>query len=411
MYYDYFNLDEHPFRLNTDARFLYMSKAHAQARAYLEYALMNEDNLLVLTGEIGSGKSLIADSVIDELDDDILAVRIHQTLLSDVEFLQMLLLEFGIKSFHERKVELLAEIREFLVQQHQEGRRVLLVVDEAQNLELHVLEELRFLSDMEYDHHKLLDVFLIGQPEFRKTLELPEMEQLRQRIHLQYHLDALGEEEVKEYILHRIQVAGENNDLEIEDAAIPLIFRYTGGRPRLINVLCDHALTCAFVEEKKVLSREVVTMSIEELNWSPFGEVAPAPATPEPDADRDLFERVTDARVVVSKGSRLVGEFPIDKSRITIGRHKNCDIMLKDTRVSRQHAQLVMLGDEIYVHDLNSRNGTYVGVKRIDVHQLVDGDIIRIADFELKFLNEPHKSSLTTEAGNILHYPVSANHK
>ena len=162
MYYEYFHLSEHPFRLNTDSRFLYMSKEHAQAKAYLEYALMNEDNLLVLTGEIGSGKSLIADSVIQNLEEDILAVKIHQTLLSAIEFLQMLLLEFGIKSFHERKVELLDQISEFLVQKHKEGRRVLLIVDEAQNLEPHVLEELRFLSDMEYNHHKLLDVFLIG---------------------------------------------------------------------------------------------------------------------------------------------------------------------------------------------------------------------------------------------------------
>jgi len=411
MYYEYFHLSEHPFRLNTDSRFLYMSKEHAQAKAYLEYALMNEDNLLVLTGEIGSGKSLIADSVIQNLEEDILAVKIHQTLLSAIEFLQMLLLEFGIKSFHERKVELLDQISEFLVQKHKEGRRVLLIVDEAQNLEPHVLEELRFLSDMEYNHHKLLDVFLIGQPEFRKTLELPEMEQLRQRVHLRFHLDALGEDEIKDYIMHRIKVAGEQSDVEIEDDAVSLIFLYSGGRPRLINVLCDHALTCAFVEEKNVISKEVIETSIEELNWTPYGQAAADPVATVPGAEQNVFNHATDARIVVTKGSTLLVEHPVNKSRLTIGRHKNCDIVLKDTRVSRQHAQLVMLGDEIYIHDLNSKNGTYAGIKRVDVCQLVDGDVIRIADFELKYFNTNEKSKQEVNAGNILHYPVSITHK
>jgi general secretion pathway protein A len=411
MYYEYFHLNEHPFRLNTDSRFLYMSKEHAQAKAYLEYALMNEDNLLVLTGEIGSGKSLIADSVIQNLEEDILAVKIHQTLLSAIEFLQMLLLEFGIKSFHERKVELLDQISEFLVQKHKEGRRVLLIVDEAQNLEPHVLEELRFLSDMEYNHHKLLDVFLIGQPEFRKTLELPEMEQLRQRVHLRFHLDALGEDEIKDYIMHRIKVAGEQSDVEIEDDAVSLIFLYSGGRPRLINVLCDHALTCAFVEEKNVISKEVIETSIEELNWTPYGQAAADPVATDPGAEQNLLDCATDARIVVTKGSTLLVEHPVNKSRLTIGRHKNCDIILKDTRVSRQHAQLVMLGDEIYIHDLNSKNGTYAGIKRVDVYQLVDGDVIRIADFELKYFNPNEKSKHEVNAGNILHYPVSITHK
>jgi hypothetical protein len=276
---------------------------------------------------------------------------------------------------------------------------------------LHVLEEIRFLSDMEHEHHKLLDVFLIGQPEFRNTLELPEMEQLRQRVHLRFHLDALEEDEIKDYILHRLQVAGENNDLVVEEDTISLIYLYTGGRPRLINVLCDHALTYAFVEEKKVLSQEVVEASIEELNWAPYGQAAADPVAYDPEREKDVVDRIADATLYVTRKSKLVAECPIDRTRLTIGRHQNCDIVLKDSRVSRQHAQLVIFGNEIYIHDLNSKNGTYVGVKRIDVHQLDDGDLIRIADYNLRYVTTGEKSKQTTGEGNILHYPLSANHK
>jgi pSer/pThr/pTyr-binding forkhead associated (FHA) protein len=155
----------------------------------------------------------------------------------------------------------------------------------------------------------------------------------------------------------------------------------------------------------------VIETSIEELNWTPYGQAAADPVATVPGAEQNLFNHATDARIVVTKGSTLLVEHPVNKSRLTIGRHKNCDIVLKDTRVSRQHAQLVMLGDEIYIHDLNSKNGTYAGIKRVDVCQLVDGDVIRIADFELKYFNTNEKSKQEVNAGNILHYPVSITHK
>jgi len=270
MFYDYFHLDENPFKLNTDTRYLYLSEEHTRAIAYLDYAILNDENILALTGDIGAGKSLLVQNMQENLNDDVISVRIHQTQIKPIEFLQLLLLEVGIKSFHDRKIELLYQIKEFLISKFNDGLRVLLVIDEAQNLNKEVLEEIRFLADIEFNCRKLLNVFLVGQPELRKTLELPEMMQLKQRLRLQFHLTALKECEIKNYARHRLSIAGKNNDVKISGKCIPLIYLYTAGRPRLINILFDHALTCAFVNKKKTITMNVIENAIQELNWKPY---------------------------------------------------------------------------------------------------------------------------------------------
>lgn len=406
MYYEYFNLKENPFRLNTDPRFLYLSKVHAQAQAYLEYALLNEENILVLSGEIGSGKSLIVQSILEKLGDDILAVKIHQTLLTGVEFLQMLLLEFGIETFTEKKVELLHSIKKFLLQQHKVGRRVLLVIDEAQNLDPLVLEEIRFLADMEYQNHKLLNVFLVGQPELNKILALPEMEQLVQRIHLRFHLKSLKEDEVKDYILHRLHVANGDHTIEISDDAFPLIYLYTGGRPRLINVLCDHALTCAYASDQKAFNKELVQTAIEELNWSPYAQALNEISSSKQGSPS---RGKNSAYFLVYKKNHLVGKFPLNKDRMHIGRESDNDIVLKAQGVSRHHAHVIVMHADIYIRDLDSKNGTYAGTERIEHQALHHGDVVTISDFQLKFINEADRKQHVAEGGNIVHYPVPAN--
>jgi general secretion pathway protein A len=406
MYYEYFNLQENPFRLNTDPRFLYLSKVHAQALAYLEYALVNEENILVLSGEIGSGKSLIVQSILEKLGDNLFAVKIHQTLLTGIEFLQMLLLEFGIETFSEKKVELLHYIKKFLLHQFKKGRRVLLVVDEAQNLDPLVLEEIRFLADMEYQNHKLLNVFLVGQPELNNILALPEMEQLVQRIHLRFHLKSLKEEEVKDYILHRLDVARGEHTIEISDDAFPLVYLYTGGRPRLINVLCDHALTCAYASDQKAFNKELVQTAIEELNWSPYAEVMDE-ITPSKRGSHP--EEKNPAYFLVYKKKQLVGRFPINKEILHIGREPDNDIVLTAPGVSRHHAHAILMNADVYIRDLASKNGTYAGTERIDIKPLHHGDVITISDFQLKYITEAAKTQPISEKGKVVHYPVSAN--
>jgi type II secretory pathway predicted ATPase ExeA len=406
MYYEYFNLKENPFRLNTDPRFLYLSKVHAQAQAYLEYALLNEENILVLSGEIGSGKSLIVQSILEKLGDDVLAVKIHQTLLTGVEFLQMLLLEFGIETYSEKKVELLHSIKKFLLQQHQAGRRVLLVIDEAQNLDPLVLEEIRFLADMDYQNHKLLNVFIVGQPELNKILALPEMEQLVQRIHLRFHLKPLKEEEVKEYILHRLHIASGDHTIEISDDAFPLIYIYTGGRPRLINVLCDHALTCAYASDQKAFNKELIQTAIEELHWSPYAQALDDIMS---NKHGSQTRENNSAYFLVYKKKHLVGRFPLNKDRLHIGRESDNDIVLTTPGVSRHHAHVIVMNADIYIRDLDSKNGTYAGTERIELQALHHGDVVTISDFQLKFINEADRKQHVSEGGNILHYPLPAN--
>ncbi|VAX11911.1 hypothetical protein MNBD_GAMMA24-2436 [hydrothermal vent metagenome] len=417
MYYDFFNLNEHPFRLTTDPRFLFLSSCHSRARAYMEYAVGNHDKLFILSGEIGSGKSLVIQDLLTSLDDSILAFRIHQTLLSNIEFLQMLLREFGIKSFHDRKVELLDQIYTFLVEQHRKSKQVILIVDEAQNLAPEVMEEIRLLLEFERDNENLLNLFLIGQPGLNEIIDRPELEQLRQRARLRYHLDALDENDLKNYIEHRLKVAGEKHTVAIDNDVYPLMYEYTGGRPRLINILMDHALTCAFVNNNKLISQGIILISIDELNWQPFSQ--PLDEIPVLLENKDTQtvrsetpEIVASRKIIVHKNARFVGEYPLDKPCFNIGRHSDNDIVLKEPRISRLHAQIILNDSEIFIQDMNSKNGTFNGEKRIDLHALQLGDVITIASYELTFsrMHEEEREDIT-ESINILQYPFQSKHK
>lgn len=408
MYNEYFHLNESPFRLNTDTHYLYLSKEHARAKAYLEYALINEENLLVLTGEIGAGKSIIVQSVLDNLGEDVIAVKIHQTQLSDVEFLQMLLLEFGIKSFHAGKVELLNQLKEYFLLQYRKGNRILLVIDEAQNLKKEVLEEVRLMSDLEFETHKLLNVFLVGQPEINNTLDRPDMEQLMQRIRLKFHLDALNEDDINNYIKYRLNRAGENHDIKITGKVIPLIYSYTGGRPRLINVLCDHALTCAFVEKKKTITYEIVESAIDELSWIPFGQTVEKVM---PHKGISEHEKENNPKLFITKGNEYIGEYIINKELINIGRSRDNDVTLNDSRISRVHAQISISNEEVFIRDMHSRNGTFMNLKQIDFEPLTDGAVITIARYKLKFMHNTTSDIIETDSQNVIQYPRPENVK
>ncbi len=417
MYYDFFNLNEHPFRLTTDPKFLFMSSGHSRARAYMEYAVRNHDKLFILSGEIGSGKSLVIQDLLSSLDDSTLAYRIHQTLLTNIEFLQMLLREFGIKSFHDRKVELLDQIYTYLVEQYRKNKQVILIVDEAQNLAPEVMEEIRLLLEFEKDGNELLSLFLIGQPELNAIIDQPELEQLRQRARLRFHLEALDEDDVEDYINHRLNVAGDEHTVSIDGDVFPLIYEYTGGRPRLINVLMDHALTCAFVGGEKQISIEIIQASIAELNWQPFdisAENIPV-LTNSNDVDDVISEEVTitaSRKIIVRKNGRWVGEYPLNKQCFNIGRHSDNDIVLKEPRISRLHAQIILDDDEIFIQDMNSKNGTFNGETQIDLHALQLGDVITIASYELRFtsMDEENVGDIT-ESVNILQYPFQSKNK
>lgn len=272
MYLEFFGLKEHPFQLTPDSDFLYMSEPHARAKAYMDYAIWMRDGFVVVTGEVGAGKTTLLQKLISEFDDSIVVAKIFQTQLNDVEFLQAVLLEFGLKPFAAAsKVELMDMLTQFLMDNFMQSRQLVLIVDEAQNLSPQVLEEIRMLSGLETRKEKVLHVVLVGQPELNDMLDSPQMEQLMQRVRLRCHIGALAEVEMADYIAHRLGVAGSARPL-FAPGTLPLIHEYTGGIPRLINTLCDMALVCAFNDEVEEVTPAVLSVAIEELRWRPYRE-------------------------------------------------------------------------------------------------------------------------------------------
>ena len=244
---EFFELREPPFLLGPDADFLYLSTQHSLAQAYLNYALLNRESIVVITGEPGSGKTLLLNKLCSQIGDHVVAAHISHTQVSPVQFLQVLLLELGFKPFGKRKVELLDMLSRFLLDQHEHGRQVALVIDDAHNLSDKVLEEIRLLADIDAGKGGGMNLILCGQPALLDTLAAPALAPLDQRVRFRFHLAALTQSETHEYIEHRLAVAGARRPDTIFAAnTTPMIYRYTGGIPRLINLLCDRSLVTSY---------------------------------------------------------------------------------------------------------------------------------------------------------------------
>lgn len=267
MYTTFFGLREPPFELRTDPRFLYLSSAHARARAYLYYAVVKRDSIVTITGEIGSGKSTLIEEVCLHVDQDCRIVVLHQTQLDDSELLKALLLNLGERDVPPSKAQTLDRIRSILVQRHEQGQKSILIVDDAQNLGAEAIEELRMLTDDECDGQRLLSLVLVGQPNMDDKLSSEALKQVRQRVRLNYHLGSLNEPDTGAYIDHRLSVAGCPQRDVFSAASVMLIYRYTGGVPRLVNILCDMAMTAAAQHGSKTVTPRIVAQAIDELQW------------------------------------------------------------------------------------------------------------------------------------------------
>ncbi|GIX21534.1 MAG: hypothetical protein KatS3mg121_0317 [Gammaproteobacteria bacterium] len=375
MYLEHFGLREAPFRMTPDPRFLYLSPAHARAMAYMEYTLWNRDSFVLITGEIGSGKTTLIQKLLAELDPDKVTVAsLCQTQLDATEFLQAMMAAFGIRAFKSRKVELLDALNRFFDEQHRRGRQVVVIVDEAQNLSREVLEEIRLLSALVVQRERVLNVVLCGQPELGAQLASPELEQLDQRIRLRFHLRALPDEELGPYLQHRLVVAGGADPDLFPQAVWPLIYRYTGGVPRLVNTLCDTVLLTAAVEGTRTIDAALVERAVEELALPPYEERARgAGEAPAPFARPMLRPRVN-----VKLDNLFLGEYALEKPYTFIGRLHSADVRLEGSRVSGLHALLFRCGTESWLIDLHSTNGTFVDGKRIGRHRLQHGDVFEV---------------------------------
>jgi general secretion pathway protein A len=384
MYLEHFKLRELPFRLSPDPAFLYPSQIHSRAKAYMESTIWFTDGFVVITGEIGAGKTTLIESFLKEIDQDVVVAQINQTQVSPIEFLQVLLAQFGFSPFRMRKAELLATLNNFLIEQYANGRKVLLIVDEAQNLSNKVLEEVRLLSGVETTKEKVLRIILAGQPELNDKLDSDDLIQLRQRVRLRFHLSALTEPEMGAYVRHRLAVAGAADDL-FEPDTFPLLFRYTGGIPRLTNTLCDTCLLAAFGQDLPGVSVDVVRMAIEELQWQEYTARTHTnlPATRIEDTAPHMRPPV--GRIVLTTKGVQVDQAMLVPGRFVIGRTPDNDMQIDSKFVSRHHMQLVTSIDGCVVEDLNSTNGVYLNGKRVRRHKLQPGDVIKLGMHDLTY--------------------------
>lgn len=266
MYEEYFGLAGAPFKLNPDPRFFFGSRSHNKAMAYLHYGLKQAEGFIVITGPVGAGKSMLIGHLLDQLNrSNVVAAHLLTSNVKPDELLAHILSAFRIEPEGEGRAGQLAAFEDFLFDQLNRGRRALLVMDEAQNLPHETLEELRMLSNMDYDGTPLFQVFLVGQPEFRNVIDAPEMEQLRQRVIASYHLENLSEDESKEYILHRLSVAGWLEDPDFSADAFSAVYVATKGLPRRINTLCNRLMLYCFLEKRHEVTREIVEIVLAEL--------------------------------------------------------------------------------------------------------------------------------------------------
>jgi type II secretory pathway predicted ATPase ExeA len=384
MYLQLFNLEEHPFRLSPDPNFLYLSAQHARALAYIESTIWFTDGFVVISGEIGCGKTTLIEKFLSELDEKVTVARIAQTQITPVQFLQGLLVQFGYRPFRMGKAELLATINEHLAEEVDQGRKVVIVIDEAQNLDLSVLEEVRLLSGVGGGREKVLSIILAGQPELNETLDAPELEQLAQRTRLRFHLKPLAEDEIGAYVRHRLRVAGVGNREIFDEDTFPLIYKYTGGVPRLMNTLCDTALLCGFADDDANIDVKQVESAIDELQWTDYNSRTNRLRTLRGGGARAGAEVI--AKIVVAHREEEPREILLTQGRIILGRTSDNDLQIDSKFVSRHHAQVVTFGRHSVVEDLNSTNGIYFRGKRVKKHRLSLGDVFIIGEHELMYM-------------------------
>lgn len=265
MYTRFYNLNERPFELTPDLRYLYLSAKHKDALAHLTYGVTERRIFVQLTGEVGTGKTTMLDALVHGLDASTKVAWLSNTTIGRTDLLRALAWELGIELRGRTKMEILREISIFLSRWTAGGKNAVFVVDEAQNLNLALLEEIRLLSNLRAMGRCSLQIILAGQPELKKKLELPQLRQLRQRIGIRYHLVPLSPDETREYIQHRLTVAGAV-DLDIFDqSAIDAVYEYSCGVPRVVNIVCDNALLSGYADARRWIGRRTIEETVDAV--------------------------------------------------------------------------------------------------------------------------------------------------
>ncbi|RKY41868.1 MAG: ATPase [Candidatus Makaraimicrobium thalassicum] len=265
MYLDFYGLRENPFNVTSDPNFLYLSHTHKEALNHLLFGIDQRKGFIEITGEIGAGKTTLCKSLLDRLDDRTKTSLIFNSDLPENQLLEAILDDFGIVPQRRCKVAFLRQLNDFLLEQLSHRNNSVLIIDEAQNLRSSTLETIRMLSNLETEKEKLLQIILVGQPQLREKLNSPKLLQLRQRISVRFHVEALKRDEVRGYIEHRLHIAAPSENITFTPEAIDHIYPYSKGIPRLINITCDKSLLLGFVRGTRFIGRDIVQKSIEEI--------------------------------------------------------------------------------------------------------------------------------------------------
>ena len=265
MYKQFYSLKENPFNITSDPSFFFSSMRHEEAFVHLMYGIETRKGIIVITGEIGTGKTTLCRTLLNRLSDKIKTALILNPSFSDLQLLQMIIRDLGITCTGTSKLDLVSAITQFLVEQTMKGNNVAVVIDECQNLNIRQLEQIRLLSNLETEKEKLLQIILVGQPELCEKLKNPALRQLSQRVTVRYHILPLFKEEITQYIRHRLSVAGADTRLIFTPQAIDAVFEYSQGTPRIINILCDRALLAGFVRETFAITDEIIEMCAKEV--------------------------------------------------------------------------------------------------------------------------------------------------
>lgn len=265
MYLNFYGFKEEPFNLTPNSKFFFSSQKHSEALCSLMYAIDQRKGFIVITGEIGSGKTTVCRTLLSKLNKNTDIALVTNTHLNSKDLLLTVLEDLEIEfNPNWAKAKLLSSLNDYLITQVQRGRNVVLMIDEAQNLKPSVLEEVRMLSNLETEREKLIQIILIGQPELKDKLALQRLEQLRQRVAVYFHLSPLDFSETKEYIFHRLRVASGGKQDYFTEQALKLIYQFSEGVPRLINQICDFALLTGYVDEAGVIDDRIMVEVIEE---------------------------------------------------------------------------------------------------------------------------------------------------
>lgn len=267
MYCKFYGLKERPFNVTSDPTFFFLSHKHEEALSHLIYGVTQRKGIVVITGEIGTGKTTLCRFFLNRLSKNTKTGFILNPYFSEIQLLEAIIRDFGLSPpKHKSKLSLVWELNRFLLNESESANNVVLIIDEAQNLKPQQLEQVRLLSNLETEKDKLIQIVLVGQPELNRRLNLYDLRQLRQRIMVRYHIAPLEKNEVVNYINHRLSIAGSNNRIKFTDEALQAISDFSGGTPRLINIICDRALLASFVAEAYIIDLNIIHRCLEELD-------------------------------------------------------------------------------------------------------------------------------------------------